>query len=159
MPQESKTVVDMDRRVVWHDVWPFPLPDHIQRPINEMMDFIVSRFGGSWRSGTAVGQQSVCVFYYFAPSGIEGDWSLDFFEPWVSGADKREAVNTVLSRMFYMLVGVAEEDGFMEHAHKCGFIPPTPGYSGCTREKGHTGPCAHPLESLPGQKSLLNEEP
>lgn len=27
----------------------------------------------------------------------------------------------------------------------CGFIPPTPGYAACTREKGHTGPCAHPL--------------
>lgn len=25
----------------------------------------------------------------------------------------------------------------------CGFIPPTPGYDGCTRDKGHTGPCAH----------------
>jgi hypothetical protein len=27
----------------------------------------------------------------------------------------------------------------------CGFIPPTPGYAPCTRERGHSGPCAHPL--------------
>lgn len=27
----------------------------------------------------------------------------------------------------------------------CGFTPPTPGYAPCTRNKGHDGPCAHPL--------------
>jgi hypothetical protein len=25
----------------------------------------------------------------------------------------------------------------------CGFVPPTPGYAACTRQAGHTGPCAH----------------
>jgi hypothetical protein len=40
----------------------------------------------------------------------------------------------------------------------CGFKPPTPGYAACTREKGHTGPCAHPLESLPGQKTIFDRE-
>lgn len=25
----------------------------------------------------------------------------------------------------------------------CGFVPPTPGYAGCTRSFGHDGPCAH----------------
>lgn len=29
----------------------------------------------------------------------------------------------------------------------CGFVSPTPGYAPCTRETGHTGPCAHHLES------------
>lgn len=28
---------------------------------------------------------------------------------------------------------------------RCGFVPPTPGYAPCTREKGHGGPCAHAL--------------
>jgi calcineurin-like phosphoesterase family protein len=26
---------------------------------------------------------------------------------------------------------------------RCAFIPPVPGYDGCTRDKGHEGPCAH----------------
>lgn len=28
---------------------------------------------------------------------------------------------------------------------RCGLVPPTPGYAGCTRDKGHNGPCAHAL--------------
>jgi len=26
---------------------------------------------------------------------------------------------------------------------RCSFRPPTPGYGPCTRERGHSGPCAH----------------
>jgi hypothetical protein len=39
----------------------------------------------------------------------------------------------------------------------CGFVPPTPGYAPCTRQKGHEGPCAHapfdddPLSSADGK--------
>lgn len=33
---------------------------------------------------------------------------------------------------------------------RCGFVPPTPGYAPCTRDKGHNGPCAHPLSLAPG---------
>ncbi len=29
---------------------------------------------------------------------------------------------------------------------RCGRLPPTPGYAGCTRDKGHEGPCAHPFD-------------
>lgn len=32
----------------------------------------------------------------------------------------------------------------------CGFIPPTPGYAPCTRDKGHSGPCAHDFIRRPG---------
>ena len=28
---------------------------------------------------------------------------------------------------------------------RCGFVPPT--YAPCTRNKGHEGPCAHPLSA------------
>jgi hypothetical protein len=34
----------------------------------------------------------------------------------------------------------------------CGFVPPTPGYAACTRNKGHDGPCAHPLASVVGEE-------
>ncbi len=34
----------------------------------------------------------------------------------------------------------------------CGFIPPTPGYAGCTRRKGHSGPCAHALVVAPAEE-------
>jgi hypothetical protein len=34
----------------------------------------------------------------------------------------------------------------------CGFIPPTPGYAPCTRQKGHDGPCAHPLAPKPPEQ-------
>ena len=30
-----------------------------------------------------------------------------------------------------------------KYGASCGFVPPTTDYAGCTREKGHTGPCAH----------------
>jgi hypothetical protein len=33
---------------------------------------------------------------------------------------------------------------------RCGFVPDYPGYAGCTREKGHSGPCAHPYEAPEG---------
>jgi hypothetical protein len=33
---------------------------------------------------------------------------------------------------------------------RCGFVPPYPGYAGCTRDKGHSGPCAHPYEAPEG---------
>jgi hypothetical protein len=32
---------------------------------------------------------------------------------------------------------------------RCGFIPPTPCYAPCTREWGHSGPCAHPFAEPP----------
>jgi hypothetical protein len=40
---------------------------------------------------------------------------------------------------------------FEEIPQVCGFIPPTPGYAGCPREKNHSGPCAHPLARKPGK--------
>lgn len=30
----------------------------------------------------------------------------------------------------------------------CLFVPPTPGYAPCSREKGHDGPCAHELSEI-----------
>src|ERR1035437_3885703 len=37
----------------------------------------------------------------------------------------------------------------------CGFVPPTPGYAPCTRERGHGGPCAHEL-ATPAGGSMKN---
>ena len=40
----------------------------------------------------------------------------------------------------------------------CGFVPPTPGYAGCTRAKNHSGPCAHPLtDTIVFQQEYQNE--
>jgi hypothetical protein len=30
----------------------------------------------------------------------------------------------------------------------CGYVPKAPGYAGCTRAKGHKGPCAHPAVKI-----------
>ncbi len=42
-----------------------------------------------------------------------------------------------------------EDSVFTYSTPRCGFVPPTPGYGPCTRNRGHEGPCAHPLAPEP----------
>lgn len=44
----------------------------------------------------------------------------------------------------------ADDAGLVVPAERCGFVPPTPGFAPCTRDKGHDGPCAHPSAILNG---------
>lgn len=48
----------------------------------------------------------------------------------------------------FLLGCPAESRAAMKSNEACGYIPPTPGYGPCTRDRGHEGPCAHELLSF-----------
>jgi hypothetical protein len=105
---------DHEKRVVYHEVggdtWN-AIPEQSRLAITEAMDFVSTEFGGEWKFGTSIGQQSSFHFLWKSPVGSEGEFSIDMFEDWLD-SDAVTIGNTILSRLFYMLLGIAEANGF-----------------------------------------------